>query len=169
MSYKIIPTESFKAQVRTLQKKYPRIRQDLKELNQRLKQNLKSGKALGKGVYKLRVKSSDISKGKRAAYRVISYVTDELEKVRLLTIYAKPKKATITDNEILSILCKEGLVKQVQVVVHMPIVLFNAGGKLGEIGDIHKIIRSNHPRMNRIATLPALFPCGSPAVANINL
>ncbi|MCK4487628.1 MAG: hypothetical protein KAU38_12825 [Desulfobacterales bacterium] len=88
MSYKIIPTESFKAQVRTLQKKYPRIRQDLKELNQRLKQNPKSGKALGKGVYKLRVKSSDISKGKRAGYRVISYVTDELEKVRLLTIYA---------------------------------------------------------------------------------
>lgn len=111
MSYKIIPTESFKAQVRTLQKKYPRIRQDLKELNQRLKQNPKSGKALGKGVYKLRVKSSDISKGKRGGYRVISYVTDELEKVRLLTIYAKPRRATITDNEILSILCKEGLVK----------------------------------------------------------
>ena len=37
MSYKIIPTETFKAQVRTLQKKYPRIRQDLKDLSKRLK------------------------------------------------------------------------------------------------------------------------------------
>jgi len=111
MSYKIIPTETFKAQVRALQKRYPRIRQDLKDLSKRLKQNPKSGKALGRGVYKLRVRSSDISKGKRSGYRVINFVTDELEKVRLLTIYIKPKKATITDTEILSILRKEGLIK----------------------------------------------------------
>jgi mRNA-degrading endonuclease RelE of RelBE toxin-antitoxin system len=54
MSYKIIPTETFKTQVRTLQKKYPHIRQDLKDLSKRLKHNPKSGKALGKGVYKIR-------------------------------------------------------------------------------------------------------------------
>jgi hypothetical protein len=33
MSYKVIPTETFKTQVRTLQKKYPHIRQDLKDLS----------------------------------------------------------------------------------------------------------------------------------------
>ena len=32
MSYKIIPTEHFKQQVRILQKDYPNIRRDLKEL-----------------------------------------------------------------------------------------------------------------------------------------
>ena len=32
MSYKIIPTETFKTQVKTLQKKYPHIRQDLKDV-----------------------------------------------------------------------------------------------------------------------------------------
>ncbi|MDL1969190.1 MAG: hypothetical protein LWW97_11805 [Deltaproteobacteria bacterium] len=48
MSYKIIPTETFKTQVRTLQKKYPHIRQDLKDLSKRLKHNPKSGKALGR-------------------------------------------------------------------------------------------------------------------------
>ncbi len=63
MSYKIIPTETFKAQVRALQKKYPHIRKDL---SQRLKQNPKTGKALGRGVYKLIFGSSDISKGKRS-------------------------------------------------------------------------------------------------------
>jgi hypothetical protein len=39
MSYKIIPTETFKTQARTLQKKYPHIRQDLKDLSKRLKNN----------------------------------------------------------------------------------------------------------------------------------
>ena len=39
MSDKIIPTETFKAQVRTLQKKYPHIRQDLKDMSKRLKHN----------------------------------------------------------------------------------------------------------------------------------
>ena len=60
MSYKIIPTETFKTQVKTLQKKYLHIRQDLKDLNKRLKNNPKSGKALGKGVYKIRLGSSAI-------------------------------------------------------------------------------------------------------------
>ncbi len=65
MSYKIIPTETFKTQVKTLQKKYPHICKDLEDLSRRLKHNPKSGKALGRGVYKLRLRSSDISKGKR--------------------------------------------------------------------------------------------------------
>ncbi len=111
MSYKIIPTETFKSQVRSLQKKYPRIRQDLKNLSKRLKQNPKSGKALGRGIYKLKLGSADLARGKRRGYRIISYVTDDIEKVCLLTIYIKPRKATITDNEILSILRKEGLIK----------------------------------------------------------
>jgi hypothetical protein len=66
MSCKIIPTETFKTQVRTLQKKYPHIRQDLKDLSKRLKHNPKSGKALGKGVYKIRLGSSDLTKGSGA-------------------------------------------------------------------------------------------------------
>lgn len=111
MSYKIIPTETFKTQVRTLQKKYSHIRRDLKDLNKRLLYNPKSGKALGKGIYKIRLGSSDLAKGKRSGYRIISYVTDDDAKVRLLTIYIKPSKATITDKEILSILRKEGLIK----------------------------------------------------------
>ena len=58
MSYKIIPTETFKTQVKALQKKYPHIRQDLKDLSKSLKHNPKSGKAFGNGVYKIRLGSS---------------------------------------------------------------------------------------------------------------
>ena len=65
MSYKIIPTETFKTQVRTLQKKYPHIREDLKDLSKRLQNNPKSGKALGRGIYKIRLGSSDLAKGKK--------------------------------------------------------------------------------------------------------
>lgn len=110
MSYKIIPTEYFKNQVRSLQKNYPHIRHDLKELVRILKQNPKEGKALGKGIYKIRLKSSDVPKGKRGGYRIITYVVDEDQKIRLLTIYIKPQKVTISDNEIMWIVQKEGVV-----------------------------------------------------------
>ncbi|MBI4777562.1 hypothetical protein HY792_01360 [Candidatus Desantisbacteria bacterium] len=110
MSYKIIPTEHFKQQVRTLQKSYSHIRNDLEELSNILKQNPKEGTALGKGIYKIRLASSDVHKGKKGGYRIITYVVDEEQKIRLLTIYIKPKKATITDGEIMWILKKEGLV-----------------------------------------------------------
>ena len=107
MSYKIIPTEYFKQQVRNFKKDYTHIRRDLKELHRMLKDNLKSGKLLGKKVYKIRLKSTDISKGKRGGFRVISYVVDKSKKIRLLTIYAKPKKSSISDDEIKLILQKE--------------------------------------------------------------
>jgi mRNA-degrading endonuclease RelE of RelBE toxin-antitoxin system len=110
MIYKIIPSEYFKQQVRELGKVYPGIRKDLKELSAMLKENPKAGKPLGKKVYKIRLKSSDIGKGKRSGYRVISYVIDELQKIRLLTIYAKPRKANISDKEILAILKKEDII-----------------------------------------------------------
>lgn len=110
MIYKIIPTEYFKQQVCELIKVYPNIRRDLKELSRMLKQNPKSGKPLGKKVYKIRLRNTDISKGKRSGYRVITYVIDELEKIRLLTIYAKPRKANISDKEIMAILQSENIV-----------------------------------------------------------
>ena len=110
MNYKIIPTEYFKQQVRELKKAYPGIRKDLKELSAMLKENPKAGKPLGKKVYKIRLKSSDIGKGKRSGFRVISYVIDELQKIRLLTIYAKPRKASISEKEILAVLKKEDII-----------------------------------------------------------
>ena len=110
MSYKIIPTEYFKQQVRNLQKSYPHIRHDLEELAKILRANPKAGKNLGKRIYKIRLKSSDVSKGKSSGYRVITYVVDKEQKIRLLTIYIKPKKATITDVELMWIMKKEGLV-----------------------------------------------------------
>jgi mRNA-degrading endonuclease RelE of RelBE toxin-antitoxin system len=74
-----------------------------------LKEDPKCGKSLGKKIYKIRLKSSDIPKGKRSGYRVITYVIDESKKVRLLTIYAKPRKANISDKEIINIMQQEDI------------------------------------------------------------
>jgi len=52
MSYRIIPTETFKTQVRTLQKKYPHIRQDLKDLSKRLMHAPRAGRYWAKGFTK---------------------------------------------------------------------------------------------------------------------
>ena len=111
MSYKIIPTEYFKTQVRTLSKDYPHIFHDLKELSRMLKKNPKCGNPLGKKTYKIRLTNSDLSKGKRSGYRIISYVVNEKKKIRLLTIYIKSRKINISDNEIKLILQQEGLTK----------------------------------------------------------
>ena len=110
MSYKIIPTEYFMQQARELKKVYPNIRRDLKELADMLNQNPKAGTPLGRKVYKIRVKNSDLRKGKSGGYRVITYVMDDIENIRLLTIYAKPRKATISNKEIMAILKSEGIV-----------------------------------------------------------
>jgi len=110
MNYKVIPTEYFKQQVRELMKYYPNIRKDLKELSRMLKENPKAGKPLGKKIYKIRLRSSDIAKGKRSGYRVITYVLDEQKIIRILTIYAKPRRTNITDKEIITILQQEDLV-----------------------------------------------------------
>lgn len=107
MSYKIIPTEYFKKQVLELKKVYPNIRHDLKELDKMLNQNPKAGTPLGRKIYKIRLQNSDIKKGKSGGYRVITYVIDEIENIRLLTIYAKPRKATISDKEIMAIIERE--------------------------------------------------------------
>jgi len=97
-------------QVLELKKAYPHIRQDLKELANMLKQNPKSGTPLGSKVYKIRLKNSDIKKGKSSGYRIITYVIDEFQMIRLLNIYAKPRKATISDKEIMTILKNEDIV-----------------------------------------------------------
>lgn len=109
MSYKIIPTEHFKQQVRKLSKKYANIKEDLKTLSGLLNENPRSGTPLGKKAYKIRLKSSDMGRGKRGGYRVVTYVQDDTGKIRLLTIYAKPRKADISDDEIRDILEKEGM------------------------------------------------------------
>jgi mRNA-degrading endonuclease RelE of RelBE toxin-antitoxin system len=72
MSFEVLTTDEFEKDVKRLSKKYKRIKTDILEFIQVLEQKHDIGVALGSGLYKARVKNSDIG-GKRGGYRVIYY------------------------------------------------------------------------------------------------
>lgn len=108
MSLKIIPTDSFKRDVKKLKKKYPRITESLKNLNKELLKG-EYGVRIGKEVYKKRIRNVDIKKGKSGGFRVIGYNDLDMEKFYLLTLYSKSDKETIYDKEIVDLLKKIGV------------------------------------------------------------
>jgi mRNA-degrading endonuclease RelE of RelBE toxin-antitoxin system len=64
VNYKIIVTPKFSKNIKQLKKKYKKIKEDFEECIDILRKNPFSGTSLGSGLYKLRLKSSDVSKGK---------------------------------------------------------------------------------------------------------
>jgi mRNA-degrading endonuclease RelE of RelBE toxin-antitoxin system len=100
--------DEFEKELYQLSKKYRNIQQDVEPIIQQLEQGIILGDRLtGFGseiyVYKLRVKNSNIQKGKSAGYRLI-YLLESATSVLLLTIYSKAEKEDITVNDINSIL-----------------------------------------------------------------
>lgn len=104
MNYKIITLPFFEKQVKKLKRKYPNIKQDIQKLKDILSTRPKDGKSLGRSIYKIRIASSDVKKGKRGGFRVIYYIRDKDEIIYLLTIYSKAKKEDIEMKEINKIL-----------------------------------------------------------------
>lgn len=112
MSYSIIPTPTFQKDVKNLKKKYRHIVTDLEELNDILTDNPLYGDAIpgldGK-VFKLRLASSDMGKGKSGSFRAIYYLLAPDKTIYLLTIYAKAYREDIDTSEIKALLKKSGL------------------------------------------------------------
>ncbi len=92
----------FKRDVKQLFKKYRQIRRDVNAFIEQLKQGETPGDQIpgaGYTVYKVRLKNSDLSKGKRGGYRLIYYLKTA-ERIILITIYAKSEQADISPDEI---------------------------------------------------------------------
>ena len=104
----IIPTKFFERDFAKLYKKYKSIIQDIEKLKDILQKKPRSGKSLGNSCYKIRLKNSDINRGKSAGYRVITYVIKD-DYIYLLSIYSKGEKDTISDKEIIDIIKDENL------------------------------------------------------------
>ena len=92
----------FERQFRALFKRYRKIRSDV----QPVIEQLQSGEVLGDRlsglnivVFKIRVKNSDIQKGKNAGYRLI-YQVETLTRIILLAIYAKSDQLSVSTTEI---------------------------------------------------------------------
>lgn len=100
--------DEFEKKLYRLSKKYRNIRQDVEPVIEQLQGNILLGDRLaGFGsnlyVYKVRVKNSDIQKGKSAGYRII-YLLELENSILLLTIYSKSEQEDITEAQIQSIL-----------------------------------------------------------------
>lgn len=105
MSYEVMAVEYFRRRLKKLSKKYRRIEEDYKSLIETLENNPSEGDAIpgfGNKIYKIRMRSSNMKRGKRGGFRVIYYLSDHI--VYLLTIYAKAKREEISVKEIKEVL-----------------------------------------------------------------
>ena len=92
----------FKKNIKRLSKKYRNIKSDISPLIKQLQnRELPGDKISGTKyiVYKVRVKNSNLQKGKRSGYRVV-YFLQKHDVVMLLTIYAKSDQPDIKAHQI---------------------------------------------------------------------
>ena len=99
-------TEQFKRDIRRLAKKYRHIKSDV----QPVIQQLQLGKFIGvriprikEIIYKVRLKNSDIQKGKSGGYRLIYHVQGSTI-IIMMTIYAKSEQGDISPKRIQEVL-----------------------------------------------------------------
>ena len=102
MQIKVTPT--FSRSLKKLRKKFRKIDQDLVRLRFQLEQNPSVGVPLGAGLYKIRLSSSDITKGKSGALRVVYYLMLNANTIVLLDLYTKNEKESVPVSELRQIL-----------------------------------------------------------------
>jgi len=103
MSFEIVFASSFKRSIKRLQNRFPHVKDDVQVAISTLLKSPKLGTVIpeGKGVRKLRVRNTDISKGKSSGYRLIYFVEDWPEPtIFLLLLYYKSDKDDITSSEL---------------------------------------------------------------------
>ncbi|WP_204105305.1 MULTISPECIES: type II toxin-antitoxin system RelE/ParE family toxin [Spirulina sp. CCY15215] len=101
-------TPEYKKRLKELSKKYRNIRFDTQSLLTELQNgNFIGDRLSGFGedlfLYKVRVKNSNIKKGKSAGYRLI-YLQESEISILLLTIYSKSEREYITVDEVKAII-----------------------------------------------------------------
>jgi mRNA-degrading endonuclease RelE of RelBE toxin-antitoxin system len=104
-------TPEYRRNLKDLAKKYRNIRSDTQSIIEDLQQGIVVGDRLaGFGseiyVYKLRVKNSNIQKGKSGGYRLIYYLQTATS-IILLTVYSK------SDQEDIAVTVIQGIIEQV--------------------------------------------------------
>jgi mRNA-degrading endonuclease RelE of RelBE toxin-antitoxin system len=104
MRPQITTIPKFEKQFKALLKKYPSLKNDLRELSETLTENPNSGTLLFDDVYKIRMAIRSKNKGKSGGARVIYFNIFAQRKDRneivLLAIYDKGNQESISDNEI---------------------------------------------------------------------
>ena len=91
-------SEYFKKQLHKLKKKFPSVKEDLLYALKSL--NVENEISIGRSVYKIRIGSRDMKKGKSGGFRAYIYFYRKKDLLVPLCIYAKSDKESITDNEL---------------------------------------------------------------------
>jgi mRNA-degrading endonuclease RelE of RelBE toxin-antitoxin system len=111
MTYDVHLADTFQKSIKALKKKYPHVKDDLLIQIKKLEEDSSAGDPIpgwNKEVWKVRVASSDVRKGKRGGYRLIYFWKAGEMKVYLLVAYFKGEKAEIAKKEIETLLKKLG-------------------------------------------------------------
>lgn len=94
----ILFSEHFKRQLKKLKKKYPHVKDDL--LNMIDSFNPKNEISIGQSIYKIRIPSSDMQKGKSGGFRSYLYMYIKKNLLLPLCIYPKSETESITESEL---------------------------------------------------------------------
>ena len=103
-------TPEFKRNVRALAKKYHHIQSDVQPFIEKIQRGeLIGDKVQGTGytIFKVRIRNSDVKRGKSGGYRVIYYLKTATAVV-LVTIYSKTEQSDISSAKIKRILAELG-------------------------------------------------------------
>ena len=90
----------FKHQLKKLEKKFPHVRDDLLNILEASGNPLKNAVSLGKSIYKLRVGSTDMRKGKSGGFRVYIYFYIQKTLMVPLCMYTKSSTENMSDGEL---------------------------------------------------------------------
>ncbi len=103
-------TPEFKRNVRALAKKYHHIHSDVQPFIEQIQRGEFIGdqvQGTGYTIFKVRIRNSDVSRGKSGGYRVIYYLKTATA-VILVTIYSKTEQSDISSAKIKKILSEFG-------------------------------------------------------------
>ena len=96
--YKFKILECFKKQIKPHVKKFPKLKQDLLICLENFSQEYAI--SLGGNNYKIRLKSSDLQKGKNKSFRLIIHLIYDEDLIIPIAIYLKSQKINISKFEI---------------------------------------------------------------------
>lgn len=91
-------SEHFKKQLKKLKKKYPRVKEDLLAVIDIV--DPQNEISIGRSIFKVRVASTDMQKGKSGGFRAYLYFYVKKDLIVPLCIYPKSNTESITDNEL---------------------------------------------------------------------
>lgn len=106
MPYDIYLCSPFKRSIKRLTKRFPHVKDDAVAALRELTQNPMLGVLISgaQGVRKLRVRSTDLRRGKSGGFRLLYLVDSEHQLICPLLIYAKSDRANVARREIKTLL-----------------------------------------------------------------